>query len=250
MPNADCSLLPDTHISRSEMGRHITSLVSHELRTPLNAIIGFADVLGAEGVIEEAQRREFAGYIATGGAELLGKINMMIDLARLEAGTYTLNPEILDPFKIANECCAVFLGEGEMFAEPGDVSGLRLRADRQALTLILTNLISNANKFSADDDEFSITIVEKNDGVEFVVADNGCGIDQTFLDAMGTPFLAGDMSYGRRIQGAGLGLAVVKGLVKLQNGKFSLTSTQHLGTKACVWLPSGLTAQSNMLELV
>ncbi len=240
---------PGASQERFALDSQVLSLLSHELRTPLNAIIGFADILSAEGALEETQRREFASYISEGGSELLTKISTMLVLARIQAGTYTLSREILNPFSLAQECCED-LFDGPIHIEPGDIAASRLCADRSALTLVLRNLLSNAHKFSGDNGELSVVVKEQGDGIEFVIEDDGCGIEPGFLETAGKPFRGGDMSYGRVSQGMGLGLAVVKGLVNLHHGKFSLTSTQHVGTTASVWLPSGMTAQGNMFELV
>lgn len=216
--------------------------VSHELRTPLNAIVGFSDVLTNEmfGAFANDKQREYVGLIREAGDHLLSVVNTILDVSKVQAGSYVLKPE---PFSIADAVrLSVSLG-----AQSAAGKGLAVRTeiaedvaevtcDRRAVQQILINLISNAVKFTPEG-EIRV-IAERQDGkLELSVHDTGIGIGADDLERLGTPFMQVDNAYTRQFEGTGLGLALVKGLVALQGGSMRIESAEGEGTSVHVSLP-------------
>jgi cell cycle sensor histidine kinase DivJ len=217
--------------------------VSHELRTPLNAIIGFSEMLGAEvfGPLGDPRQREYVELIHESGNHLLQVVNDILDMSKIEAGTFDVVPE---PFDLA----PLLEGVRQMMALQADERGLdmtldlplrlpELVADRRACKQILINLVSNALKFT--DRKGRVTIGARLDGdsVAMYVRDTGIGIADKDLQRLGTPFVQADSGYDRRHEGTGLGLSVVKGLAHLHGGVMKIESRLGEGTCVTVRLP-------------
>lgn len=217
--------------------------VSHELRTPLNAIIGFSDMLVHElyGSFADARQKEQVSLIRDAGTHLLGVVNSILDVSKLELGAYEINPE---PFRFADavEMCASMMAmqaaskgitlETRLDSEIGEIN-----ADRRAIQQMLINLISNAIKFTPAGGEVAIGASLDGDAVEFRVRDNGAGIAEADMARLGQPFVQLSADYARRHDGTGLGLALVKGLVRLHEGTLTVTSLLGSGTTVTIRLP-------------
>ena len=217
--------------------------VSHELRTPLNAIIGFSEMLGAEvfGPLADARQREYVTLIHESGSHLLQVVNDILDMSKIESGTFDVVPE---PFDMLN----LIDGVRQMMAHQADERGLALRlagsfdlpevvADRRACKQILINLLSNAVKFTDRGGSVSLGARRDGDFVEMFVRDTGIGIAEKDLRRLGTPFVQADSGYDRRHEGTGLGLSVVKGLTDLHGGTMRIDSRLGEGTTVTVRLP-------------
>jgi cell cycle sensor histidine kinase DivJ len=111
-------------------------------------------------------------------------------------------------------------------------------ADERATRQILLNLLSNAIKFTPNGGEVRIASLQRNGRVEFRISDTGIGIARELIDKLGDPFFQADATYTRRHDGAGLGLSVVKGLVKLHGGSIAIDSQPGMGTTVTVALPA------------
>ena len=218
--------------------------MSHELRTPLNAIIGFSDMLRQDmpGPVDPERRREYARLIHASGEHLLEVVNSILDMSKIEAGRLELSPERF-------ELAPVVEASIDMLSQQAAQRGLTIVraiqddlpdivADRRACRQILLNLISNAVKFTAEGGR--VTVAARLERTSFVieVSDNGIGISAADLKRIGTPFMQADASYGRRYEGTGLGLSVVKGLVALHGGTLAVASVLGSGTTVTVRLPS------------
>ncbi|MGI9482326.1 MAG: sensor histidine kinase [Hyphomicrobiales bacterium] len=231
-------------VPESTIGTAILRIVGHELRTPLNSIIGFAEILASGRPLSDSERIEYARYIEAGGQELLQKVNALLELSRIEAGTFSLNFEVLDAFSLLHDCCRSTLSGDEMGMEVENrCDELAMRADRNALISILSRLLQNALKYSGEDGEISATVRRAKDGVLFEVRDDGCGMSTEFLSRAESPFHQEVMDNNRERDGAGIGLAIVRGLVDLHQGRFEIRSELNAGTTASVWLPTRMSAQ-------
>jgi cell cycle sensor histidine kinase DivJ len=217
--------------------------MSHELRTPLNAIIGFSDMLlQADDLrIDVQQCRDYARLINESGTHLLSVVNGILDISRMETGNFEIEPEPFSPAPVIAGCCDILRLKAR---ETGIDIGLRLPAalptivaDKRALNQILINLISNAVKFSHRGGGISVSAL--HDGASLVVAveDNGVGIGEDDLLRVGEAFFQARASYDRRHGGAGLGLSIVKSLVKLHGGELEIRSRIGEGTRVSVRLP-------------
>jgi two-component system cell cycle sensor histidine kinase PleC len=218
------------------------SSMSHELRTPLNAIIGFSETMQAEilGPIDNARYKEYINDIHFSGKHLLGLINEILDIAKIEQGELQLTDDDID----IGEMTAATIRLMDPLAQKGEVtlaSDLQdnlpmLRADERSVRQILFNLLSNAVKFTDPGGTVS-TIARINQAGDLViqVADDGIGIPPDILDRITEPFVQAKTT--KQAQGTGLGLAIVKALVELHGGTLELESELGKGTTVTATWP-------------
>ena len=217
--------------------------MSHELRTPLNGIIGFAEFLadGKPGPLNEKQK-EYLGDILQSGRHLLHLINDMLDLVKVQAGKFELSPESFSLADAIQEVCTgmVPIAESKRIDVRIDVSDAlqTVTLDRPRFKQILYNLLSNALKFT--EDAGHIHIEASPDGAaqfHLCVSDNGIGIRSEDLGRLFTEFEQLDTGTARRFGGTGLGLALTRNLVVLQQGEIAVESEIGKGSKFTVTLP-------------
>ena len=217
--------------------------VSHELRTPLNAIIGFSEVLSTQNAPQDdAQKREYAQIINASGQHLLSVVNSILDMSKIEAGSFQILPESFDLRALMDGCCDIL----RLKAQTAEVEIIRdfvhslageIVADPRACRQILINLLSNAIKFTPEGGCVAVALRSEGDHVTFCVTDTGIGIFDTDLPRLGDPFFQSQSTYDRAHDGTGLGLSVVKGLVALHGGSMSIESAPGQGTCVSVRLP-------------
>ncbi|MGH6922201.1 MAG: PAS domain-containing sensor histidine kinase [Propylenella sp.] len=216
--------------------------VSHELRTPLNAIIGFSEMMlsGAFGPLGDEKYGEYCRDIRESGAFLLRIISDILDMARLEAGRIEIDREPLD----LNELIAETLERYAKVADENKISittkttpDTTLSADREAVRQVLSNLVSNAVKFTPERGAIEIRTSRRRDGVVLVVEDSGIGIPQAALEKLGQPFEQVQSPLTRSHKGSGLGLAISRSLVALHGGRMDIVSREGAGTRVTVFLP-------------
>lgn len=217
--------------------------VSHELRTPLNAIIGFSDMLlyrEISGDLEPKQS-EKVGLIRDAGNHLLSVVNAILDVSKIEAGSYHITTEPFDLTPAVELCCAMLEPQASargvtlatrLASDCGQVMG-----DRRAVQQILINLLSNAIKFTPGGGKITVNAAREGRFMRILVSDNGIGIKEDDLARIGQPFVQVQNDYTRQFQGTGLGLSLVKGLVKLHGGSMSIESASGLGTTVTICLP-------------
>jgi len=223
-------------------GRFLAA-VSHELRTPLNSIIGFSDMLLHEmfGGFRDPRQKEYVELVRDSGHHLLAVVNSILDVSRIEAGSYATNPEPFRFVEAVASCTAMMSVQAEakrialqtrLGADLGEV-----HADRRAVQQILINLVSNAVKFTPEGGEVTIGARRGAARLTFWVTDNGIGIGEEDLARLGRPFTQVQNDYTRQFEGAGLGLSLVKGLVGLHEGTMTIDSTLGEGTTVTITLP-------------
>lgn len=243
-------LIRQLHISEKKVreSAHIKenfmANMSHEIRTPMNAILGFTNLLQQKKLDEDA-----AGYVQTikkSGENLLGIINDILDLSKIEAGMMRIEAA---PFSIRGLTHSVEV----MFADKSREKNIKLstqideavpdtlNGDAMRLTQILVNLIGNAIKFT---EQGSINIHISNEGIEkdilktgITVADTGIGINPQKLQQVFGRFQQADDAVTRKYGGTGLGLSIVNDLVKLQNGSIQVQSQPGKGTSFHIMIP-------------
>ena len=215
--------------------------MSHELRTPLNAIIGFSELM-AHGAIAGPKLVEYATDINTSGQNLLAILNDILDMARIDAGNVTLaEKELLLGEIVESAVCEIensTASAGKSIRVENDVRAVRVCCDDKRMRQILVNLLSNAVKFTGRQGVVSVRIEMVEDGVDVVVSDNGVGIPEDKLATVMEPFGQAESAYARLHGGVGLGLPIVRALVRLHGGRFTLTSEVDAGTAARVHLPA------------
>jgi signal transduction histidine kinase/tetratricopeptide (TPR) repeat protein len=213
--------------------------MSHELRTPLNAIIGFSELM-LSGNMKPEKVQEYARDIMDGGRHLLAVLNDVLDMARIESGKLELEECIICLGTVIDDALAVFgfrnaLGNRELRTSGN--GNILVRGDEVRLRQVIINLVSNAAKFTRDGDYIEIRIERAADGVDIVVQDNGEGIPAEKLPVVLEPFGQADSTYARSRGGVGLGLPIVKSLVELHGGRFTIDSVYGRGTAARMHLP-------------
>ncbi len=215
--------------------------ISHELRTPLNAIIGFSEVMqsGMFGPLGSAKYSEYCKDINQSGAYLLGVIDDILDMSRIEAGRMALTLEDLVLDDLVDESIRIVQAQADArnIKVVTDIGkNLRMRGDRKALKQIMLNLLSNAVKFTL---EGEITVRARTTGtaVTFSVEDTGIGISSTSLAKLGRPFEQVSNQFTKSHQGSGLGLAITTSLTELHGGSIRIRSREGHGTIVSVRLP-------------
>lgn len=228
--------------------------MSHELRTPLNAIIGFSEMIVQEATLplDATRRKEYAQLINDSGQHLLSVVNSILDMSKMESGSFEILPEPFAPRE-------VLLSGSNLLALKARDNGIELVTrvpenlpqmvgDPRAFRQIILNLVSNAIKFTERGGR--VTISARVEGARMVlrVVDNGVGIAQEDLKRIGDPFFQAGKTYQRRHEGTGLGLSIVKSLVALHRGEIDVQSKVEEGTTVTVMLPLTLVAVAEPLS--
>ncbi len=218
--------------------------MSHELRTPLNAILGFSEVMKTEvfGEHSVAAYKEYSSDIHNSGVHLLGLINEILDLSRIEAGRYELNEEFVSLVAIVEDCHHLLKlrasNRGIIIHEVFEPELPRLWADERAIRQICLNLLSNAIKFTPPAGEIWLKVGWTASGGQYIsVKDTGAGIPEEEIPIVLASFGQGSNSIKSAEQGAGLGLPIAKSLVDLHGGTFNLKSKLRIGTEVIVTFP-------------
>jgi len=220
---------------------NFVNAVSHELRTPLTSIRGYAELLedGVGGELAPAHR-DFVTQIARGALRLENLVNDPLDYARMEAGTFQLNPEWVDFGDTARETIDLL----KPLAEEADVhltlelpdEPLRLKMDPCRVGQVLTNLVSNAIKHTPAGGDIQVRAQTLDDHLRFEVADTGEGIAAQDLPRLFQRFSQVGPG-GPRVKGVGLGLAISKNLVEAHAGEIGVASQLGRGSVFWVELP-------------
>jgi PAS domain S-box-containing protein len=217
------------------------SRMSHDLRTPLNAVLGFAQLLDMDNL--SADQRESVTQILEAGRHLLDLMNEVLDISRIESGNLSLSPEPVAVAEIIEQVVRLMRPLGavqhiEVAALSTVAQDCYVRADRQRLTQILLNLMSNAIKYNRAGGRVTVSCEDAGDGrVRINVADTGTGIRPEKLALLFTPFerLGADQT---GIEGTGLGLALSRGLAEAMGGKLGVSSEVDRGSTFWIELVS------------
>ncbi|NJN92986.1 MAG: GAF domain-containing protein [Anaerolineales bacterium] len=215
--------------------------MSHELRTPLNSITGYAEILlmGYSGQIDEEARSDVEA-IYSNSQHLVRLVNDILDLAKIEAGRFKLNLEELSIKGVLQQIKTSAVGllnnKPIQFTIDAEADLPPLQADRVRVNQILTNLISNAVKFT-DAGRISLRAFRENGWVCFAVEDTGIGISQADMQTIFEKFRQADGSLTRRAEGTGLGLTITRHLVELHGGNIEVNSQLGQGSTFTIRLP-------------
>ena len=218
--------------------------MSHEIRTPLSAVLGFTELLAQE-TLDADERHEYADRVQRQGRHLLALVNDILDLSRMESGHLEVTadsvdlPELVDDLKRQHMgaardkgLCLETVWTGRL--PPGQL----LQTDPTRVRQVLTNLVSNAVKFT---ERGSVGLEVAVDPVgrilRFVVTDTGIGIEPHMVPVIFEPFTQADKTIARRFGGAGLGLAISAGLAELLGGSLTCVSEPGRGSSFTLTLP-------------
>ncbi|HEV8268953.1 MAG TPA: ATP-binding protein, partial [Thermoanaerobaculia bacterium] len=217
------------------------SNISHELRTPLNAILGYSEILGED----LAARREGdlvpdVERIRAAGKHLLGLINDLLDLSKIEAGKMELTVDSFEISDLMTDAATTVRplaeGNGDALVVEAPRTLGEMQADPKRLRQVLLNLLGNAAKFTKDG---TITFSCRREGsdVLFEVADTGIGMTREQVEGLFQPFIQADASITRKYGGTGLGLAISRRLCQMMEGDVTVTSEPGKGSTFTVRLP-------------
>jgi two-component system cell cycle sensor histidine kinase PleC len=216
--------------------------ISHELRTPLNAIIGFSEIMneGMFGPLGSAKYEEYARDIYESGSYLLGMINDVLDMSKIEAGRLELDYECFNLNEMIEETMRIVSHQSQernLQIEDSVSSKIMLEADRRAIKQILINLLSNAVKFSNDGGRIQIRARKRENCVTITLEDDGIGISKQDLRKLGKPFEQVQNQFTKSHKGSGLGLAISRSLTEMHGGAMKIRSEQGKGTIVSLRLP-------------
>lgn len=208
--------------------------MSHELRTPLNAIIGFSQILERNKELTEKPKL-YISKINDSGSKLLQLINSILDFSKVEAGEVSLEKMEFNLYKVVQSVITQLELKAkeknlEIIIEYGNNVDSKFNGDSLRLSQILTNLLTNAVKFT---EHGSITILiakSAEDRYRFEVKDTGIGLTPAQIEKLFKPFSQADSSTTRNYGGTGLGLSISKEFVELMNGKIWIESVYGVGT--------------------
>lgn len=226
--------------------KQFLATVSHELRTPLNSIIGFSDILRRDlfGPLANERQREYVNLIHSSGAHLLAVVNTILDVSKLNAGTYSIHREPFDLNAVVRECASMLRPQADAkeVAVETDLAAAadEADADRRAIKQIVINLLSNAIKFTETGGTIHLGTEARENGFVLKVRDTGIGMSDDDLRLIGTPFAQVDNAYTRSCEGTGLGLTVVTGLVQLHGGSLDVKSVPGEGTEMTIFIPGAI----------
>lgn len=215
--------------------------MSHEIRTPMNSILGFVSLMLDEGV-DEAEQRTYLTIVKQNSERLLGTLNDVLDLSRIEAGQVTVSPSDFNLMDVLNNVVSLYSKQAEdkqlTFLHRCEipVNLSYIHTDKEKLFSILSNLVSNALKFTAKG-SVELTCALSARRLVITVKDTGTGISVEKQSHIFERFVQGDTSHNRPYEGSGLGLAITKSYVDMLKGNLSLESTAGEGSVFRVSLP-------------
>jgi len=228
---------------QSEHKSRFLASVSHELRTPLNSILGFSQLLRSNrfGSLNPRQER-YLRHIESSGQHLLGLINEVLDLSRIEAGQMEIEIEDLGLRAVLAEAqdrvSPMAQARGIQLSVRCEEAGIRVLADHRRLHQVLLNLLSNAIKFTPAGGQVELGACPEEKSVAIWVKDTGIGIPVDFQRAVFEDFVQVRGGAGDGQEGTGLGLALCSRLMELMGGQIRLQSEPGQGSLFTVVLPA------------
>ena len=232
------------------------SNMSHDIRTPMNAIIGITTLMKNE-LHQPEKLAEHLGKLETSGQLLLGIINDILDMSRIESGKTTLNVEKMNlPRQISQLDSVIRQQAGQRrqtFTVETHVQHENVLGDPNRLKQVLMNILSNAVKYTPNGGHIRLEIdelthTEHYTKYRFVVQDNGIGMSEEFQKTLFEPFTREEKSGTNKVQGTGLGMAITKSIVDLMGGTIHVESTTGKGTQFEVVLEFPIDAEADTVQ--
>jgi PAS domain S-box-containing protein len=215
------------------------SSMSHELRTPMNAILGFGQLMEYDESLQEEQL-DNVNEILKAGKHLLGLINEVLDLAKVESGHIDLSLEPVEICPVVEECLSLIQTQankrGIQISHSG-LAGMAVRADRTRLKQVLLNLLSNAVKYNHEGGSIRLSLEPREEEyLRIRVTDTGPGIAEEYLETLFQPFNRLDAE-NSEIEGTGIGLTITRRIVEMMGGSIGVESTLGQGSSFWIDLP-------------
>ena len=228
--NRKCMLETERAEAANRAKSEFLANMSHELRTPLNAIIGFSELMQSAlfGPLGSDRYKEYVGDIHSSGAYLLGVINDILDMSKIEAGQFAIDREEIDLCPLIRETVRVVslqAAQKSITVETRIADKMTLFADRRAIKQIALNLLSNAVKFTGQGGSILVRTRNVSGAMMLTIEDTGCGIPKDALRKLGRPFEQVQNQFSKNHTGSGLGLAISRSLAQLHGGALKIRST-------------------------
>jgi len=217
--------------------------MSHELRTPLNAINGFSEIIAHElyGPLGDQRYKGYAQDILASGQHLLDMINDILDMAKIEAGKMTINPQPIDPVDPVDAAVRMIRRKASdkdieimLDVQPGLPE---IDADHRAIRQMVLNLVANAIKFTNPGGKITVSVQQYGPDIKVSVTDTGIGIPAVDLPRLSQPFEQATGTHDRNYEGTGLGLALTKSFAEMHGGELTISSIEGEGTTVAFTLP-------------
>ena len=244
--------------SASKAKSTFLSNMSHDIRTPMNAIIGFA-TLALDDIRDGKKVQDYLSKILSSSKHLLGLINDILDMSRIESGKVVLEEQETDLVTTLQELQSIMEGQAKerKLKLHVDYSNLRDRhvyCDKTRLNQVMFNLLANAVKFTSEGGSIWLTMsqleptceVEDRAIYEIRVKDTGIGMDKAFIKHIFEPFERERTSTVSKIQGTGLGMAITKNIVDMMGGTIEVESQKGVGTEFIIRLELRLQAEARV----
>ena len=220
--------------------------MSHDIRTPMNAVLGFTD-LAIQAGNDTSKIQDYLEKIRISGHHLLGIVNEVLEISRIESGQTKLDETVCSITDIVSETDVIIREQAlrkkqEFTIDIWKVQDLYIYCDKLRIKEILVNLLGNAVKYTPNEGKISLRIIQtacEQEGYgnyEIHIKDNGCGMSQEFLKKIFVPFERQNNSTISGIQGTGLGMPIVKGFVDAMGGSIDIISEENRGTEIIVRL--------------
>ena len=232
------------------------SNMSHDIRTPMNAIIGITTLMKNE-LHQPEKLAEHLGKLETSGQLLLGIINNILDMSRIESGKTTLNVEKMNLSQQVSQLDSIIRQQAgqrrQTFTVNTHLQHENVLADPNRLNQVLMNILSNAVKYTPKGGHIRLEVEElpRNEHFaryRFVVQDDGIGMSEEFQKTLFEPFTREEKSGTNKVQGTGLGMAITKSIVDLMGGTIHVESTTGKGTRFEVVLEFPIDAEADTVQ--
>ena len=246
---------------KAEMARQIfLRNMSHDIRTPMNAVIGFTNLAIQAGEAHSERVQDYLHKILSSSQYLLGIVNEVLEISRIESGQTQLNEGCCDITELVSEVDNIIRGQAEERHQKFevDMTGVQnqhIYCDKLRVKEIMVNLLGNSVKFTPEGGQISLKLLqlpceEQGYGLyELHVKDNGCGMRPEFLEKVFQPFEREANPTVGSIQGTGLGMPIVKGFVDMMGGTIQILSEEGAGTEVIIRLRHRLAEQTDIRTL-
>ena len=218
------------------------SILSHDLRAPFSSILGFTEILLSEAVLTEAERTEYLNYINDSSTNQLQLVNYLLDWSNLQTGRMHMDPHRVQAQGLVFNCISALTGVAmrkNIDIKVNVPDSIFIEADERLMLQVITNLVSNAIKFSDDGKTIKITAERfNNELVEFVVSDEGVGIPDTYHSRIFKFEKMFSTRGTRGEKGTGLGLSLVKEIIERHKGQIWFYSREKVGSEFHFTIPS------------
>lgn len=218
------------------------SILSHDLRAPFSSILGFTEILLSDAVLSDAERTEYLNYINDSSNNQLRLVNYLLDWSNLQTGRLNINKHRVQAQGLVFNCISALTGTAirkNIEIKVNVPQTIFIEVDEKLITQVITNLVSNAIKFSEDHKTVYITADRfNNEYVEFIIKDEGIGIPENFQQRIFKFDKMFSTRGTRGERGTGLGLSLVKEIVERHNGQIWFYSKERAGSEFHFTVPS------------